>query len=57
MSEMVYFSVRIPRRMREAIIEAVERGYYLSSADLVRNAIRKELQRLLIENKSGGGEE
>ena len=55
MSEMVYFSMRIPRRMKEAILRAVMSGYYLSSADFVRNAIRKELERLSIKEWEGVG--
>jgi len=46
MDELVPILVRFPRRMRDAILEAIKRGYYMNTSEFVRNAVRKELERL-----------
>lgn len=50
----IYVGSKIPQILREAIIDAVNRGNYLNSSDFIRDAIKEKLQRehLLIERST-----
>ena len=51
-----HWDVLVPETLAEASREAVRRGYYVTVAELVRGAVRRELVRIgLLTEESGGG--
>jgi Arc/MetJ-type ribon-helix-helix transcriptional regulator len=44
--EVVFWSLEIPKHLDELVEKAVEQGWYRTKAELVRTAVRRELERI-----------
>ena len=42
----VFIGVRVPIEIKQAIKEAISKGYYLNQSDLIREAIREKLEKI-----------
>ena len=53
MTDMVNFSIKIPKAMYEKIKEVVERGDYISMAEFIRKAVKELLKEELEKGDDG----
>jgi Arc/MetJ-type ribon-helix-helix transcriptional regulator len=49
--KITWWSIPVPRRLDEALEEAIKRDWHRTKAEFIREAVRKELERMGIAPK------